>query len=370
MIATGIPSGTWTRDRREYHRRYDKIWRGRFRQRVSNEPRDSSALYNRAIGLYQQGLRPPDIARELRIRIGIIYKWIHREYAPRSGFCGHTRLVNLEPTEDLGYLTGLVFGDGSISHSKKTRNREVRLSTTDPELLECFIDVVRKLGLNPHTWKRQREREKWGRFYRQTELCASADSKILYEFLGKYKLPDYRWQYPQECGTNGFAKGFLQGIFDAEGCVALGNRQAHKYFKLVSLCQKPLENIRQVKELLSGFGINCIAYERKKGGYDLSIGRWRDLKLFHRLIGFRLPRKQQKLEKMIAYYKKPAQLTLLCGLCGKEFKRYPSDMRRGGGKYCSLACRNAAYKRYPQFKQHLGLFEKGNIPWNQGRRLK
>lgn len=34
-----------------------------------------------------------------------------------------------------------------------------------------------------------------------------------------------------------------------------------------------------------------------------------------------------------------------CVICGKEFKTYPYNLKIGKGKYCSLECRNQAYKK-------------------------
>lgn len=33
-------------------------------------------------------------------------------------------------------------------------------------------------------------------------------------------------------------------------------------------------------------------------------------------------------------------ITLKCQSCGKEFERFPSDIKRGWGKYCSRSCRS------------------------------
>lgn len=207
---------------------------------------------------------------------------------------GSFKNISLRPTEDLGYFCGLVLGDGSLYVRKKRRYYVIRLETTDSSLLACFVKVARKLGLNPRIGRRRRKRVIWGKFYDQTFLHVRANSKVIYEFLRRCKLPDYHWQYPQKCDTHEFARGFLRGMFDADGSVDFCNGAPR-----VSLVSKHRENLNQIQSLLSSLGIYSSMIANHPNASTLRIIRRSGILTFYREVGFGLERKQMKLEKGI-----------------------------------------------------------------------
>lgn len=59
-------------------------------------------------------------------------------------------------------------------------------------------------------------------------------------------------------------------------------------------------------------------------------------------------------------FAKGRRVTIICKTCGKPFDVTPS---RAGRKYCSVECRNIAYRGRPS---HGRKFAKGHQPWNKG----
>jgi ribonucleotide reductase alpha subunit len=109
---------------------------------------------------------------------------------------------------------------------------------------------------------------------------------------------------------------FLQGLFDADGCVVDQQANATRY---VGLGSRSEELLIGVQELLASLGIasriyrtgvkaDSFHYTRKDGSqatygsdgpcYDLRITA-EALREFHRLIGFTLPGKQDKLDRVV-----------------------------------------------------------------------
>lgn len=71
-------------------------------------------------------------------------------------------------------------------------------------------------------------------------------------------------------------------------------------------------------------------------------------------------------------FKKRKPNNCLCLECGKGFKKKPFAISKGEGKYCSLLCRNNAFRKTykgrgnPQYGQHWGI-GKNNPNWKGGK---
>jgi ribonucleotide reductase alpha subunit len=134
---------------------------------------------------------------------------------------------------------------------------------------------------------------------------------------GHKRVPDAIFEAPEEALT-----GFLQGLFDADGCVVSSDNGT----RYVGLGSKSEGLLLDVQELLASLGIaariykmppkgNQFTYTRKDGStvsydsdgpsYDLRI-TGRSMRLFAARIGFSLPYKALKLYKLsvsTSYYK-------------------------------------------------------------------
>lgn len=198
---------------------------------------------------------------------------------------------HLETTFNFGYLCGLVLGDGYLFRTKN-RNYRVSLESTDEELATLFVEVARNLGFNPLGYKRAKLRSfKSGYSYSNESWVITINSKQLYYLLRPFKKEDFLWQIPIFLVKKKEAiLGFLSGLFDAEGTVDK---------KGLALSSKRIENVKQIQIVLSNVGIKSRLYVTRSSAQILTIREHLSKQLFQRLIGFRLQRKNVKLQKIM-----------------------------------------------------------------------
>jgi ribonucleotide reductase alpha subunit len=119
-----------------------------------------------------------------------------------------------------------------------------------------------------------------------------------------------------------FHRGFLEAYFSADGTVSLGNANGNG--KSIGVTSSCLRNLQMIQRMLLRFGIRSrIWRERYNGGMTmmpdgkggqklyqtkkasrLDISGQVDLRRFAAFIGFTLPEKQEKLDKLIGSYRK------------------------------------------------------------------
>jgi intein-encoded DNA endonuclease-like protein len=152
----------------------------------------------------------------------------------------------------LGYVVGVVMGDGTISPLviKGHRYNRVRLSVRDREFAEAFYQALTLLGFKArlfnggNTWI---GRERF-------EACAYTNDFC--EWISKLKLKDIKRLATK---SKGFAKGFIEGFFDSEGtiCLLKPRKPNHKfrelYIGMYNTNKKLLEAIQKI--LLEQFEI-------------------------------------------------------------------------------------------------------------------
>ena len=209
--------------------------------------------------------------------------------------------VDLSPTDNLGYFTGIMFGDGCICYqnAERTNNYDMRVFTTDKELANVFIESCKKFGLNTTVQHKNFKGIKWGRFYDQNNIIVSVYSKILFDFLRQYKKANSAWIYPESYKTAEFIKGFLRGIDDAEGSVSGHGGQNIR----IDFSQKFPENVLKIKELLSQLGIQSNFYaEKGRNMSKVAIYKKEYIEKYAKTIGFSLPRKTGKLLSLMGGY--------------------------------------------------------------------
>jgi intein-encoded DNA endonuclease-like protein len=210
---------------------------------------------------------------------------------------GKVYKIDLTPTEELGYLCGLVMGDGYL-YKAKSRNYTIGLETTDEELANAFVETVNHVF--PQLSVCVNERKRKHGFSAKKSVIITTSSKMLYEALRPFKLPDYRWIIPSFIDTKDSLRGFIRGIFDTEGGVH--KPIIHRIHPPRVYCySKHKENLTEVKEILMElFGIN--GFWSSKRITTLYIGDINSVTLFYSEIGFGLPRKRLKLERYLCEY--------------------------------------------------------------------
>lgn len=192
--------------------------------------------------------------------------------------------IEIKPTTDWGYLIGLVLGDGWLNYRKGSYR--VGVSSTLPEIVDCFKNVCERLEIHASSFKTCE--------YYCTEVCA----KELYKYLRPCKYKDYHFIIPSQVyKSKTMAYGFLMGFFDAEGGVykAKGGNSTS-----IQCWSKHIENLKQVRDLLNKVGINSYLHKEKKQNISarLCISDYGNRCLFRSLVGFRIERKQKRLDDM------------------------------------------------------------------------
>jgi len=212
--------------------------------------------------------------------------------------------VTIGPTFDHGYITGFILGDGCATkgsylvHGKKTPNYKVLVGTTVKQTAEHFRDKMQATfpQLSPY-FRETTHKYKDGRIP-YFEVWVS--SKEFWGFIRPLKLPDFAWRFPGELGSEDFKRGFLQGIFDAEGCIYQnhGKRGFPSYDTLywrIEIGQKQRGNLDQICTLLREFNISgVISPENNSHMWKLTIAKRDQVLLFCKEVSFALPKKEER----------------------------------------------------------------------------
>lgn len=245
--------------------------------------------------LYKEGLNDTEIGKRVGRSHETIYCW--RKVRDLKPNCPQSQIKNisLRPTRELGYLCGLILGDGSIYKREKTRNYLIFLGTTKKEFAGIIIDAMRRVGLNPGLYKiMQTRRFPNGEIRTDLMYHIFANSKVVYEALSPYKKPRDLWEVPKFLTTDESLLGFFQGIYDAEGGVGNRKEPNHTSYQ-IRLHSKHRASLEQIDFLLRRFGISPTNIYCYGGKCRLVIARKPDRKKFAELIGFRLAHKKKKL---------------------------------------------------------------------------
>ncbi len=216
-----------------------------------------------------------------------------------------------------GLVLGWVVGDGQI---KKSEERvTLHFYDNDTEISEKYAgfvnDIIREAKGNGdyevgvQDIKRDEDSVKEQR----------VRSARLYEITERYGLNENKFQVPDKVfkSSKPTAKGFLRALFTADGSVQGSNEKGVS----VRLSSSDLNLLKEVQQLLLGFGISSKIYEerRKEGKHDSPDGKGGtkryDIKSQHDLviskenlhqfndeIGFLREDKNEKLEELIDGY--------------------------------------------------------------------
>jgi intein-encoded DNA endonuclease-like protein len=205
-----------------------------------------------------------------------------------------TKKYDLSPDADLGWLVGIILGDGYIWRMQ-SGGYVIGLDTPEAFYAGLFASTMVKRF--PGLWVRQYFRRR-NRLFRSGKFVEEvytvrAVSRFLYDFLRPHKQPDFHWTIPLSIReSQACIRGFLQGIYDAEGGVQTSGQR-------ICLTSKHSQNLSPVGDLLQEIEIESRLY-RDYNCSRLFIWRKKSMRLFRDEIGFRLPRKQQRLVGVIA----------------------------------------------------------------------
>lgn len=112
----------------------------------------------------------------------------------------------------LGYVRGIIDGDGAVIDKvyeyagKKSRTKHITVAMNDRSALARYEDFCRRIGLKPHTGTRRDSRSGYEQPYVRMHTQRAFDTLI----------------HADEPDTDSYMRGWLAGIFDAEGCTSNG----------------------------------------------------------------------------------------------------------------------------------------------------
>ena len=227
------------------------------------------------------------LERTLTSRGFVPYVFTSERYKRLSAIL--TRKHDLAPDADLGWLVGVILGDGYIWRMQ-SGGYVIGLDTPEARYANLFGRTMAKRfpGLWVKRYFRRRNRLMDGREFVEDVYTVRAVSRFLYDFLRPHEQRDFHWTIPSQIHkSRACVRGFLQGTFDAEGGFQRSGPN-------ICLTSKHRQNLWPVRGLLQEFGIESRLY-RDRNCYRLFVSRRENMLLFRDKIGFRLPRKQHLL---------------------------------------------------------------------------
>lgn len=215
-----------------------------------------------------------------------------------------------EPSPELAYVLGTMFGDGCITRNKPKQEYCVRLDVVDKDFAEKFSSCVSKLLCKEKDYAPCKNKR--GHYSIQVR------SKQLYNFIKSLKddfekAKPFIEKYPAE---------FIQGLADSEGCPGIFSVKKLGCVIVVAYSTNyPL--LQYVKNLLkNNFGIDSVLLLQGKAGasdsviggrlitrtknvYGLRINKSKHVRIFFGRINFSIKRKREKLAdvlKILEFY--------------------------------------------------------------------
>ena len=175
-------------------------------------------------------------------------------------------------SKDLGFLMGLITGDGHFTNrGKGIQAAVISLWGEDQQLGDRVCAIVHQLMGGQSNNQREYQvspvavSDRDMTFIRSTVLARVLN---IYGFSGETKLsvPNVVWTGSEEC-----VKGYLQGLFQSDGTVNVSSNSNSCSIRLNSSCESLL---REIQILLSNFGIFSSIHFRRESGYrDLPDGK-------------------------------------------------------------------------------------------------
>ena len=168
-------------------------------------------IYKRVFALSKQGLgykRTLNLIRaenNVKIALGTLSYWFNNDVK----ILGGENWFKAEPSRELSYILGVMFGDGCISFNKSKQDYQLKLESIDEEFAEKFSGPISKLlgkEKNYPVWKTKR-----GMY------SAQIRSKKMYPFIKSVKE---NFEIAKPC-IEEYPADFIRGLADSEGCTAI-----------------------------------------------------------------------------------------------------------------------------------------------------
>jgi len=196
-------------------------------------------------------------------------------------------LTNENNKFELGYLYGLIKGDGWFNYSSKRNKYECRIQMVDIEPIIFIQKILQTLfAKNYKILDHEAKKTKW----KKTKSIAFS-SKSLLHFFNSLK------EHQKDIN---FMKGFISAFYDAEG--TLTKRNKYKY-GLLRIANTNVNLIKYCGQILSYFGIYHRTYyfkekrKNRKNIYAIDINKQQEIRKFFEKFYPLINRKKPKTLK-------------------------------------------------------------------------
>lgn len=190
----------------------------------------------------------------------------------------------------LFYLKGAFDGDGHYNHKSK----RITFNVTDYDFISEVQSLIQKIfniniNIRDHVEATETTKKQW-RINLTTIKKLGFNPCEFFQSLTP-ESPEEKIEY-------------LKGLFDAEGSVGICDKLVRNKYtgkeKWLTLSQKDIAKLELWSSYLNEFGIDSIKTYKKDTRSYLSIRNNYSIKQFNELIGFRIKRKQDVLNRIIA----------------------------------------------------------------------
>jgi len=184
-----------------------------------------------------------------------------------------------EGTYDLGFLMGLLAGDGHFTNRGKNRQAAVvSLWGKDRRFVPKVVNIVNEMviGKMPNARRvgsicvEDRDEERVRSVTLAKVLAGYGFSKET-----KLQVPEIVWRGTEDC-----AKGYIHGLFQADSTVNVSGH-SHAQSCSIRLASSTPAFLREVQMLVGNFGIYSAIYKRRKAGQRLLLNGKGGYKTYH-----------------------------------------------------------------------------------------
>lgn len=219
--------------------------------------------YDELKGNLESGMTMTEIAKKMGIHKSTLFdKRKEMGFSIRGKF--HC-IPNLQPSNNLSYIIGVIMGDACVVNCKikntKYYIRQVTLPVKRKEFADSFYDALKAIGLHPYY-----------RFYREYHKVVASNKEFVLWYK-KLTLDDI------ERIITGFEKDFIRGFYESEGSYY---RQYNNRRKWVAIGCIDLDKISLVSKIINKIGIyhklnavkvgkKCFSYGKREFYYIIHI---------------------------------------------------------------------------------------------------
>ena len=193
--------------------------------------------------------------------------------------------------EDFSEILGHICGDGFISKSNLKKGISFRYINSELTLIKNFKKLVKQVfgEMEPNIQIRKKGKYTKPNYYLQYPSIISAFVLLVFDYKPDKDMdvPSFIFNVPKEAKTS-----FLKAMFDDEGWVTEKNKK-------IQLGLKPIKPLLNIKKLLNEGGIKTSNIYKSNTFNRFEISGQDNILLFSKIIGFKHPKKNKRLNNII-----------------------------------------------------------------------